>query len=115
MVQTYTKIPKGQRKMPNFCLLVLVYWFLLLVGQIHANKNEGRAKEEPNSDLLVEQPPGKADRGDGIEIDPVGGNDSSEFADDPVPKQIADHRGDDTQEQQVQDDGEGEERIVLSE
>ena len=77
---------------------------LFLVGQIHACQNQGRAEEEPNGDLLVEQPPGKADRGDRIEIDPVGSDNSSKFADDPIPKEIANHRGDDTQEQQVKKD-----------
>ena len=77
--------------------------FLLLfpVGEIHANKNQGRAKEEPDGNLFAEQPPGKNDRGDGIEIDPVGGDDRAEFADDPVPNEITEHRGDDTKEEKI--------------
>ena len=71
------------------------------VCEVHAKEDEGRAKEKPNGNLFMEQPPCKDNRGDGIEIDPVGGNDCSEFADDPVPEEIAEHRGNDTQEEEI--------------
>ena len=57
----------------------------------------------------MEEPPSKEDGGDGIEVDPVSGYDGSEFADDPVPEEVAEHGGDNAEEQQVQDDGQGEE------
>ena len=79
------------------------YSFLLLfpIGEVHAEEDEGRAEEEPNGDLLVEQPPGKEDGGDGIEVNPVGGDDGTQLTDDPVPDEETDHGGHNTQEQQV--------------
>ena len=74
-------------------------------AKVHAGKDEDGAEEEPGGDLLVEQPPGKDDGGDGVEIDPVGGDDGSQLADDPVPEQETDHRGNDAQKQDVPDDG----------
>ena len=74
---------------------------LFPVGEIHANKNQGRAKEEPDGNLFAEQPPGKNDRGDGMEIDPVRSKDRADFADDPVPSEITEHRGDDTKEEKI--------------
>ena len=79
----------------------MVYSLLFLVGEIHAEENEGGTKEEPDGNLLMEQPPGEDDRGDGIEVDPVRGDNSAEFADDPVPHDVTEHRSDDTQEEQV--------------
>ena len=67
-----------------------------LIGQVHAGKDEDGAEEEPDGNLLVEQPPGKEDGSDGVEINPVGGNHSTKLADDPVPTKITDHRGNDT-------------------
>lgn len=54
-------------------------------AKVHAGKDEDGAEEEPGGDLLVEEPPGEEYGSDGIEIDPVGGNNGSEFADNPVP------------------------------
>ena len=49
----------------------------IFIAEIHAQKDEDGAKEEPRCDLLVEQPPCEDDGGDGVEIDPVGGNDGT--------------------------------------
>ena len=61
------------------------------IGEIHACKDEDGAEEEPDGNLLVEEPPSEEDGGDGVEIDPVGSNDGAEFADDPVPDEVAEH------------------------
>ena len=75
---------------------------LFPVGEVHTEEDKGRAEEEPNGDLLVEQPPGKEDSGDGIEVNPVCGDDRTELADDPVPDEVTKHRGDDSQEEKIQ-------------
>ena len=75
---------------------------LFPVGEVHTEENQGRAEEEPDGDLLVEQPPGKEDSGDGIEVNPVRSDDRTEFADDPVPGKVTKHRGDDSQEEKIQ-------------
>ena len=61
------------------------------IGEIHACKDEDGAEEEPDGDLLMEEPPGEEDSGDGVEIDPVGGNNGTQLADDPVPDEVAEH------------------------
>ena len=73
-------------------------------AKVHAGKDEDGAEEEPGGDLLVEEPPGEEDGGDGIEIDPVGGNNGSEFAHNPVPKQEAKHGGYDAQKEDAPND-----------
>ena len=45
------------------------------IGQVHAGEDEDGAKKEVDGNLLAEDGPGKDDRGDGIEIDIVGGDD----------------------------------------
>jgi len=80
----------------------------LLIGEVHAEEDKGGAEEEPEGDLLVEQPPGKEDGGDGIEVDPVRGNHRPELSDDPVPCEVAEHRGNDTEEEEVEDGGNSE-------
>ena len=75
---------------------------LFLIGEVHAEEDEGRAEKEPNGDLLVEQPPSKENGGDGIEVNPVCGDDRTELADDPVPDEVTKHRGDDSQEEKIQ-------------
>ena len=49
----------------------------------------------------MQQPPGKDDGGNGIEIDPVGGYDSTQLMDDPIPDKETNHRSYNAQEQQV--------------
>ena len=78
-------------------------------GEEHACEDEGGAEKEPDGDLFVEEPPGEENGGDGVEIHPVGGDDGTEFADDPIPGDITDHRGNDTQKQQIQENGKIEE------
>ena len=53
----------------------------------------------------MEQPPGKEDGGDGVEVDPVGGDDGTELANDPVPEEEAEHGGDNAQEEQIEENG----------
>ena len=84
-------------------------------AKVHAGKDEDGAEEEPGGDLLVEEPPGKEYGGDGIEIDPVGGNNGSEFAHNPVPKQEAEHRGDDAQEEDAPNDFRAEDNFERGE
>ena len=72
---------------------------MALVSKVYAEEDEDGAEEEPEGNLLVEEPPGEEDGGDWIEIDPVGGDDSSELADDPVPEEVAEHGGDNAEEQ----------------
>ena len=84
-------------------------------AEVHAGEDEDGAEKEPRGDLFVEQPPGTDDGGDGVEIHPVGGDDSSQLADDPVPEQVTDHRGNDTQEQDIPDDGLAEDNIERGE
>ena len=74
---------------------------LFLVGKYHTNNDEQAAEQKPKGDLLVQQPPGKDNGSDGIEIDPVGGYDSTQLMDDPTPDKETNHRSDNTQEQQV--------------
>ncbi len=81
--------------------LSFTHGLALLISEVHAYEDKEGAEEEPDGDLFVEQPPGKEDGGDGVEIDPVGGKDSSQFADDPVPEDVADHGGYNAQEQEV--------------
>ena len=80
------------------------YSFLLLfpIGEVHTEEDKGRAEEEPKGDPLIEQPPGKKDGGDRIEVNPVRSDDRTEFADDPVPDEVTKHRGDDSQEEKIQ-------------
>ena len=75
---------------------------LFPVGEVHSKEDESGAEEEPDGDLLVEQPPGKEDSGDGIEVNPVCGDDRTELPDDPVPDEVTKHRGDDSQEEKIQ-------------
>ena len=49
------------------------------ISQIPAGEDEDGAKEEVDGDLLAEDGPGEDDRGDGVEIDVVGGNDGGEL------------------------------------
>ncbi len=81
----------------------------IFIAEIHAEEDEGGAKEEPRCDLLVEQPPCEDDGGDGIEIHPVGGDDGTQFADHPVPCQETEHRCHHSEEQQVEERGKMEE------
>ena len=74
------------------------------VGKEHTGEDEDGAEEEPDGDLLVEQPPGEEDGGQGVQVDPVGGDDGTELADDPVPNEEAEHRGDDAEEEKVEED-----------
>ena len=76
---------------------------ILLIGEIHAEENEGGAEEKPDGNLLVEQPPGKEYGGDGIEVDPVRSDHRTKFTNDPVPSEVAEHRGNDTQEKEVEE------------
>ena len=62
---------------------------LLLIGEVHTEEDEGGTEEEPNGDLLVEQPPGKEYGGDGIEVDPVRSDHRTKFTNDPVPSEVA--------------------------
>ena len=64
---------------------------LFLIGEVHTEEDECRAEKEPNGDLLVEQPPGEKDGGDGIEVNPIRGDDRTEFADDPIPGKVTKH------------------------
>ena len=75
---------------------------MFFITEIHARQDEYRTHQEPRCDLLMQQPPSEDDGGDGVEIDPVGSNDSAEFADDPVPNNITPHRSNNTQKQQVE-------------
>lgn len=73
----------------------------MFLSKEHAGDDEEAAEEEPEGDVLGEQPPGKDDGGDGVEIDPVGGGNGTKLADDPVPKEEAQHGGYHAEEQQV--------------
>ena len=75
---------------------------LFPVGEVHTKEDESGAEEKPDGNLLVEQPPGEEDGGDGIEVDPVRRDDRTELADDPVPDEVTKHRGDDSQEEKIQ-------------
>lgn len=66
--------------------------YSFLSCQIHTDEDEEAADEEEDGDALGEDEPGKEDGDDGIEIDVVRGDDSSELADYPVPNQKTDHR-----------------------
>ena len=48
-------------------------FFPLAVAEVHAGEDEEGAEEEPGGDGFAEEPPGKKDGGDWIEIYPVGG------------------------------------------
>ena len=77
-----------------FCVFRVLsghFFTFLPVSKIHAHKDESRAEKEPNGDLLVEQPPGEENGGDGIEVDPVCCDHRAEFADDPVPDKVTEH------------------------
>lgn len=63
----------------------------------------------------MEQPPGEEDGGDGIEVNPVGGDNGSESADDPVPRHVTEHRGYDTEEQQITQHLEAQEHLPRGE
>ena len=71
------------------------------VGEIHTCEDEDGAKKEPGGNLLVEEPPGEEDGGDGIEVDPVSSDDGTQFTDDPVPDEVAEHRGDNAEEEKI--------------
>ena len=75
---------------------------LFPVGEVHTEEDKGRAEKEPDGDFLVEQPPGEEDGGDGIEVDPVRRDDRTELADDPAPGEVTEHRGDDSEEEEIQ-------------
>ena len=82
-----------------------------MVAHVHTSEDEGRTHEEPDGDLFAEQPPGKENGGDGVEIDPVGGDNDAQMLDDKVPGEVADHGGDDAEEHQVPEDGGAEKDI----
>ena len=95
-------------KLSFFCVFRILsghFFTFLPVSKIHTNKDESRAEKEPNGDLLVEQPPGEENAGDGIEVDPVRRDDRTEFADDPVPGEVTEHRGNDSQEEEIEESG----------
>ena len=95
-------------KLSFFCVFRVLsghFFTFLPVSKIHAHKDESRAEKEPNGDLLVEQPPGEENGGDGIEVDPVRRDDRTEFADDPVPGEVTEHRGNDSQEEEIEESG----------
>ena len=71
--------------------------------KIHSRKDEDGAKQEPDGNLFVKQPPSKQDGGDGIEIHPVGGNHCPQLTDHPVPYQVTEQGGDHSQEEQVEE------------
>ena len=83
----------------------------VMVAHVHTDEDEGGTHEEPDGDLFTEQPPGKENGGDGVEIDPVGGDDDAEMLDDKVPGEVADHGGYDAEEHQVPENGGAEEDI----
>ena len=100
-----TKDTKDTKKILISCALCPSWTFLSLyspVSKIHANEDEGRAEKEPKGDVLMKQPPGEEDGGDGIEVNPVRSDDRTKFADDPVPGEVTEHRGDDSQEEKIQ-------------
>ena len=63
-----------------------------------------RQKRIEEGDLLRKDGPGEDDGGDRVEIDVVGGDDSTQFLQHPVPRHEAPHRGDAAQKQEVQED-----------
>ena len=70
-------------------------------GKYHADDDECATEQEPDGDMLAEQPPGKEDGEDGVEVDPVGGYHRSQLTYYPVPQDVAQHAGHHAQEQQV--------------
>ena len=82
-----------------------------MVAHIHTDEDESRTHKEPDSDLFAEQPPGKENSGNRVEIDPVGGDYYAEIFDNEVPGEVADHGGNDTEEHQVPEDRGAEENI----
>lgn len=75
---------------------------MFFITEIHARQDEYRTHQEPRRDLLMQQPPSEDDGGDGVKIDPVGSNDSTKFADDPIPYDVTTHRSNNTQEEKVE-------------
>ena len=74
------------------------------VGQIHSDEDEDGAHEEPDGDLLAENPPGEKNRYERIQVDIVRGHDGAELVHHPRPSQEAGHRGDAAEEEQVEQD-----------
>ena len=72
-----------------------------LIAEVHAHEDEQSTKQEIDGDTLGEDEPGKNHRSDGVEIDIVGDNDGSQLLHDPVPRQVTEHGGYTTQEQQI--------------
>ena len=73
----------------------------MFLGEVHAGKNEGGAKDEVEGNMLAEDGP-REDNGDyWIEIDVVGADDGSQLLENPVPCEIAPHRGNAAKEQEI--------------
>ncbi len=64
---------------------------LLPIGEIHADENQGGTDEEEDGDALVEYQPRKDNRGDGIDVNVVGGRDGTDGLQRPVPRHEAHH------------------------
>ena len=77
--------------------------FLLPIRKIHSRKDQDGAKQEPDGNLFVKQPPSKQDGGDGIEIHPVSGNHCPQLTDYPVPGQETEQRSNNSQEEEVEE------------
>ena len=64
---------------------------MLAVGKIHAEKDEQGTEDKPRGDSLAEYPPGKENSDERVTVNPVSSDNGTEFADDPVPKDITEH------------------------
>ena len=64
---------------------------LLPIGEIHADEDQGGTDEEEDGDALVEYEPRKDNRGDGIDVNVVGGRDGTDGLQRPVPRHKAHH------------------------
>jgi len=79
----------------------LLLMTMMFLGEVHAGKNEGGAKDKVDGYLLVEDSPGEDDGDYGIEIDVVGADNGAEFSENPVPSEETGHGGDAAKEQQI--------------
>ena len=76
---------------PQTSMRFFVISCLLPVGEIHADENQGGTDEEEDGDALVEYQPRKDYRGDGIDVNVVGGRDGTYGLQRPVPRDEAHH------------------------
>ena len=74
---------------------------MMLLGEVHASKNEGGTEDKVEGNLLAEDGPSEDDCDYGIEIDVVSADEGSELLENPVPRQETRHGGDAAEEQEI--------------